>query len=117
MRLIAVFFCLFAFVAAPLWAAAPPVDGKVSIINFSDDHCMPCKMMGRMVSKMQDEYKGEVVAVTINALEEREVAAKYSAKTLPTLIFFNRQGEEVGRHVGIMDESAMRGMIDSLLAE
>lgn len=117
MRLIAVFFCLFAFLAMPLWAAEAPVAGKVSIINLSDDHCMPCKMMGRMVARMQEEYKDELVALTINALEERDIAARYSARILPTLVFFNRRGEEAERHVGIMEEEAMRSVIDRLLAE
>lgn len=117
MRLAAVFVCIFMLAARPLFAADFPVPGRVSVINLSDDHCIPCKMMGQLVKKIQNEYGDKIATVTINALEERDVARRHAVKTLPTLLFFNSRGEEVSRHVGVMDEASMRKIIDELLAE
>lgn len=117
MRLAAMLTCIFMLAAQPLFAADFHVTGKVSVINLSDDHCIPCKMMGQLVKRMQNEYGDKIATVTINALEDRDVARRYAVKTLPTLLFFNSRGEEASRHVGVMDEASMRKIIDGLLAE
>lgn len=117
MRLAAFLVIFSIFSASPLLAAELPAQGGVSLINFSDDHCMPCKMMSRLVAKIADDYSGQVAAQTVNALEDREAARKYAVKTLPTLVFFSHNGEEALRHVGVMDEAAMREALDRLLAE
>ena len=98
-------------------AADFPEPGKVCIINLSDNHCIPCKMMSKMVEKMQDEYQGKVVSITINALKDRDAAAKYKPHALPTMIFFNVDGQEVRRYTGVMEEEAMRAQIESMIVE
>lgn len=117
MRLKLILCCAFMLAAGPLFAADLPVAGKVCVINLSDDHCMPCKMMDRLLDRMRVEYRGEVLTSTVNALKERGVSARYAPQTLPTLIFFNRRGEEALRHAGLMEEAALRSVIDKLLAE
>lgn len=117
MRLKLILCCAFLLAAGPLLAADFPVAGKVCVINLSDDHCMPCKMMGRLLDKMRGEYRGEVLALNVNALKDREFSARYAPQTLPTLIFFNRRGEEALRRVGLMEEAALRSVIEQLLAE
>lgn len=113
--LLVVFFMLC--LSAPGLAADFPEPGKIYIVNLSDDHCIPCKMMSKMVSKMQDEYQNKLATITVNALKDREAAEKYKPHTLPTLIFFSVDGKEVRRYTGVMEEDAMRAQIDLMLAE
>ena len=42
---------------------------------------------------------------------------KYGTRAIPTQIFYNKKGEEVGRHEGFLDEKSIRGALDKLLAE
>lgn len=103
--------------AQPLAAAEPAPLGLVSVINLSDGLCAPCKMMTRLLEKMRDAYQGELAVQTLYPLKDKAVAEKYAPKALPTLVFFNRQGQEVFRQAGLMSEAELRAAIDKLLEE
>lgn len=117
MRKLMLGLLIFAGLAGTAFAAELPQPGKVTIINLSDGHCVPCKMMAKQIESMQREYGDVLAAVTINALKDRVAAEKYKPQALPTLVFFNRDGEEVRRHTGVMDEAAMRAQIEELMAK
>lgn len=117
MRLRAIICIFFLLLAQPLPAAEAPGPGKVSVVNLSDGHCVPCKMMTGLLEKMQAAYGEQIAAQTLYPLKDKAVDAKYSPKTLPTLVFFDRKGQEAFRHAGIMEEAEVRALLDRLLKE
>ncbi len=84
-----------------------PVKGMVTMIDLGAKKCIPCKMMAPIMEKMEKVYKGKAAIVFIDVWENPKPAKRFGIRSIPTQIFFNREGEEVYRHVGFMNEEAI----------
>ncbi|MCJ7618104.1 MAG: thioredoxin family protein [Desulfobacterales bacterium] len=84
-----------------------PVKGMVTMIDLGAKKCIPCKMMAPILEKMEKNYKGKASIIFIDVWENRAQAERFGIRTIPTQIFFDKNGEEVFRHVGFMNENAI----------
>lgn len=98
-------------------ATAYPVPGTVTMIDLGAKSCVPCKMMAPILEKLEKEYKGKADVVFIDVWQNPDEGSQYGIRVIPTQIFYNKKGEEVGRHEGFLDEKSIRGVLDKLLAE
>ncbi len=115
MRLI--FFCaMFAcWAAVPALAAdspdgdIPPVPtpGLVTTVDLGAHKCIPCKMMAPIIEELQKEYTGRASIIFIDAWEHRDQARRFGIRAIPTQIFYDKSGKEVGRHVGFMGKESI----------
>ena len=111
------------FLNAPVTLAAegrqaiPAPPGKVTLLDLGSLSCIPCKMMEPILAKLKKEYQDQAEIVFIDISKEREQARQYDIQVIPTQIFYTRQGEEIYRHQGFLDEAAARKMLDILLEE
>lgn len=87
------------------------------MVDLGAKSCIPCKMMAPILEKLGAEYKDKADIVFLDVREFPEEGKKYNIRAIPTQIFYNKKGEEVGRHEGFLDEKSIRGVIDKLLAE
>ncbi len=84
-----------------------PVSGMVTMIDLGAKKCIPCKMMAPIMEKMEKVYQGKAAVVFIDVWENNKQAGRFGISTIPTQIFFDREGKEVYRHVGFMSEEAI----------
>ncbi|MBU0464007.1 MAG: thioredoxin family protein [Proteobacteria bacterium] len=84
-----------------------PVKGMVTLIDLGATECIPCKMMAPILAKLGKAYEGKADIVFIDVWENRDQAPRFKIRAIPTQIFFNKQGEEVYRHVGFLDEKSI----------
>ena len=97
---------LFARQAA-LFALVPaevPVKGMVTMIDLGARKCIPCKMMAPILEKLEKEYAGRAAIVFLDVWEDQAPVKRFGIRTIPTQIFFDREGKEVFRHVGFLGE-------------
>ena len=94
-----------------------PKKGAVTMIDLGAKSCVPCKMMAPILEKLEKEYRGKADIVFIDVWQNRDEGQKYGIQAIPTQIFYNKKGEEVGRHEGFLDEQSIRGALEKLLAE
>ncbi|MDL2210262.1 thioredoxin family protein [Desulfovibrio sp. OttesenSCG-928-O18] len=94
-----------------------PVKGTVTMIDLGAKSCIPCKMMAPILEKLEKEYKGRADVVFIDVWKDPDAGKQYGIRAIPTQIFFNKNGEEVGRHEGFLDEQNIRSALEKLLAE
>ncbi len=94
-----------------------PRKNTVTMIDLGAKSCIPCKMMAPILEKLTAEYKGKADVVFIDVWENPSAGKKYGIKAIPTQIFYDKNGKEVGRHVGFLDEKNIRTTLDKLLAE
>ena len=84
---------------------------KPVLVDFWADWCQPCQTIMPMLAKLADEYAGKFELAKVNADDERELAAHFGIKSLPTMkLFF--QGQLVDERSGAIPESEVRAMID-----
>ena len=94
-----------------------PVEGMVSMIDLGAKKCIPCKMMAPIMEKMEKEYRNRAAIVFIDVWENREQAARFGIRAIPTQIFFDPEGKEVYRHVGFMSEEAIVAQLNKMGVE
>ena len=84
-----------------------PVEGMVTMVDLGAKKCIPCKMMAPILEKVEKEYEGKAAIVFIDVWKHRDEAKRFHIQAIPTQIFYDRDGNEVYRHVGFMDEAAI----------
>ena len=91
-----------------------PVPGTVTMIDLGAHSCIPCKMMAPILKDLRQEYEGKAAIVFIDLKKHPQQAKRFKLKTIPTQIFFNRQGQEVYRHMGFLDKKSIVEKLQSL---
>ena len=84
-----------------------PVKGVVTMLDLGADSCIPCKMMAPILTKMEKQYDGKAAIIFIDVWKHREQAKRFGIRAIPTQIFFDKEGKEIYRHVGFLNESAI----------
>jgi len=108
---------LFLLLCASLSAAFAdniPAKGTVTMIDLGAKACVPCKMMAPIMEKMEKKYAGKAVIHFYDVWKDREPAARFRIRVIPTQIFFNMEGKEVYRHEGFMSESDIVGQLTKM---
>jgi len=76
------------------------VKNGVVLVDFWAGWCMPCKMLAPIINEVAEEVNGSAKIGKLNVEEQREIAAKYSVRSIPTILLL-KNGKEVNRFVGV----------------
>ena len=87
---------------------------KPVLVDFWATWCGPCRMLGPVVEELATEYEGRVVVGKVDVDNNQEFAAKYGVRNIPTVLVF-KDGEVVGRQVGVAAKKTYTDALDSLL--
>jgi thioredoxin 1 len=95
-----------------------PVDkarssGRPSLVDFGSKGCKPCDMLAPILAELKKKHDGRANVIFINVRDEQILAARYGIESIPTQIFFDKDGKEVFRHVGFFPQD----QIEKKLAE
>ena len=96
-----------------------PVDkarrsGLPTLADFGAEGCGPCDMMAPILAELQNQYAGQCNVLFVQVREEPILAARYGVKSIPVQVFFDREGEEVFRHVGFFPKDQMLAQLAQL---
>jgi thioredoxin 1 len=91
-----------------------PVKGMVTLLDLGANKCIPCKMMAPILEGLKREYQGKAAIVVIDVWQYMDQAEKYRIRAIPTQIFFDKQGNEVLRHVGFMSKKDIVQVLEKL---
>ena len=87
---------------------------KPVLVDFWATWCGPCRMLGPVIEELASEYEGRVVVGKVDVDNNEEFAAKYGVRNIPTVLVF-KDGEVVGRQVGVAPKKTYTDALDSLL--
>ncbi len=81
------------------------------LVDFWADWCAPCKMLMPVLAKLADDYQGKFLLAKINSDDQRELAARYGVRSLPTVKVF-RNGEVIDEFSGALPEGPIRELLE-----
>ena len=87
---------------------------KPVMVDFWAEWCGPCRMVGPIMEELSNEYAGKAVVGKVDVDNNQQFAAKYGIRNIPTVLVF-KDGEEVGRQVGVAQKSTYAEALDALL--
>lgn len=94
-----------------------PVKGAVTMLDLGAKSCIPCKMMTPVIESLSKEYEGKAAIVFIDVWKNPNEAQKFGIKTIPTQIFYDKDGKEVMRHEGYFEKESIVEVLAKLGVE
>ena len=87
---------------------------KPALIDFYAEWCGPCKMLAPVLEEVSNEYAGKVDIYKINVDEEEDLASLFGIRSIPTLIFIEKNGT-MHRSQGAMGKPQLKETIEKVL--
>ena len=81
------------------------------LVDFWAEWCGPCKMIAPILDEIADEFDGKARIAKVNVDENRESAAKYGVRSIPTLLVF-KEGELVATQVGAKSKTDLQDLLN-----
>ena len=75
-------------------------EGRISLVDFWAEWCMPCKMMAPILNEVAGEVNNDVKICKVNVESAQPLANRFSVRSIPTLVLL-KDGKEINRFVGI----------------
>jgi thioredoxin 1 len=94
-----------------------PRKGTVTMLDLGADKCIPCKMMAPIMEKLKKDYNGKADIIFIDVWKDTKQAERFKISSIPTQIFYDKDGKEVSRHVGFLKEETIVEKLKSLGVE
>jgi thioredoxin 1 len=94
-----------------------PVPGMVTMVDLGAKKCVPCKMMAPILEELKEEYTDRAAIIFIDVWVDPDAGRKFGLRAIPTQIFFDAEGKEVGRHEGFLDKASIVAELQKLGVE
>lgn len=91
-----------------------PVEGFVTMVDIGAKACIPCKMMIPVIENLSKELDGKAAIVFIDVWKNPKEGNVFGIRTIPTQIFYDKDGFEVYRHEGFLDKDSILTVLSDL---
>lgn len=81
------------------------------LVDFWADWCAPCRALMPVLAKLADQYAGKFLLAKLDTEAEREIAAQFGIRSLPTVQLF-KDGQMVDQFMGALPEAQVRAFLD-----
>lgn len=77
---------------------------KITFLELGSLTCIPCKQMEKVLESVGEKYGEQIEIIFHDVKKDKDIAAKYKIKMIPTQIFLDENREEIHRHIGFYPE-------------
>lgn len=91
------------------------VNNGIVFLDFYSDWCLPCKQLSPIIDELEKRYQN-IKFMKINIDELEEVAIKYAALSVPTLLIL-KDGEVLAKKSGFLPGNELEKWISNTIDE
>ena len=82
------------------------------LVDYWAEWCGPCKMIAPVLEEVAESYAGKVKICKVDVDSNKESAAKYGIRGIPTLMVF-KDGSNTATKVGALSKTQLEEFVDS----
>jgi len=83
-------------------------------VDFWAPWCGPCRMVGPVLEKLQEQYGEKIKIVKVDIDNYPELAETYKIQSIPNMVLF-KNGKEVDRVIGAAGENKFKEVFDKVV--
>ena len=87
------------------FTGTPEQNGKPSVVDFYADWCGPCRSIAPLFHQLESQNGDKVNFYRVDVDQQGDVAQAYGIEAIPTFVFFDKEGKEIGRLSGADPDS------------
>ena len=84
------------------------------LVDIWAEWCGPCKLLSPTVEEIAEENKDKIKVCKMDVDSNRELAAKYGIRSIPSLIIF-KDGEPAGVEIGALSKQQLEEFISTVV--
>lgn len=85
------------------------------LLDLWADWCGPCHLLAPTIDQLSSELAGRVKVAKLNIDENRQTAARFGVRSIPTLLVL-QGGKEVDRLVGVQPKQEILRRLENIIA-
>ena len=88
----------------------------VVVVDFWADWCVPCNILGPVLTKVVESYSGKVELVKLNVDKNPQKSGEFQINAIPAVKIF-KNGKSVAEFIGVVPEDVIKEKIDEALEQ
>ncbi len=84
------------------------------LVDYWAEWCGPCKMIAPVLEDVADGYEGKIKVCKVDVDNNKESAAKYGVRGIPTLMVF-KDGDAAATKVGALSKSQLEEFVNGAI--
>jgi thioredoxin 1 len=97
------------------WQQEVENSDKPVVVDFWAPWCGPCRQLTPTIDKLATQLAGKVKVGKLNVDDSPDVATKYGVTSIPRVFIFNGGDKPKKTVVGLISESELTKMINSVM--
>lgn len=88
--------------------------GRPTLLEFGANSCSQCRKMSAVMAALAPRFAGRADLIQVDVGNEYDLTRRFKVIVIPTLVFVDAAGREVGRHHGFLEETKVAQILSDL---